>query len=150
MRTLLMTAALGLASMSAFAAPDSFRDDDRDNRYYARSSYDSCQRCGEVIRINRNGGDRHSSGVGAVAGAVIGGLLGNQVGGGNGKKVATVAGAVAGGVAGNRIEKNRRGSSYEVVVQMDDGRRIVVQQRNLDGMDEGDRVFVSGGRARLL
>jgi uncharacterized protein YcfJ len=35
---------------------------------------------------------------------VVGGLLGNQVGGGNGKKLATVAGAVGGGYAGNKVQ----------------------------------------------
>ncbi|WP_042814280.1 glycine zipper 2TM domain-containing protein, partial [Xanthomonas citri] len=40
--------------------------------------------------------------------AAIGGLLGNQVGGGNGKKLATVAGAVAGGAAGRTIQGNRQ------------------------------------------
>jgi uncharacterized protein YcfJ len=37
-------------------------------------------------------------------GAVVGGLLGNQIGGGNGKKIATVAGAVGGGYAGNQVQ----------------------------------------------
>lgn len=41
--------------------------------------------------------------IGTVAGALIGGILGNQVGKGSGRKVATVLGAVAGGYAGNRI-----------------------------------------------
>ena len=43
------------------------------------------------------------------AGAVSGGLLGNQVGGGSGKKAATVAGAVAGGVIGNQVDKRHVG-----------------------------------------
>ena len=43
--------------------------------------------------------------VGSVLGAVAGGLLGNQVGGGNGKKIATVAGAVGGGYAGNKVQE---------------------------------------------
>lgn len=38
---------------------------------------------------------------GAVLGALIGGVLGHQVGGGRGKDVATVGGAVAGGLIGN-------------------------------------------------
>jgi len=42
---------------------------------------------------------------GSVIGAVRGGVLGNQIGGGNGKKLATVAGAAGGGYAGNRIQK---------------------------------------------
>lgn len=44
--------------------------------------------------------------VGTAVGAVVGGLLGNQVGGGNGKKVATVAGAVGGGYAGNKTQEH--------------------------------------------
>ena len=38
-----------------------------------------------------------------LAGAVIGGILGHQVGGGTGRDIATVGGAVAGGVVGSRI-----------------------------------------------
>jgi uncharacterized protein YcfJ len=36
---------------------------------------------------------------------VVGGLLGNQVGGGKGKTLATIAGAVGGGYLGNEIAK---------------------------------------------
>lgn len=50
---------------------------------------------------------------GTVLGAVAGGLLGNQVGGGNGKKIATVAGAAAGGYAGNKVQENMQaGNTY--------------------------------------
>ena len=45
--------------------------------------------------------------VGTGVGAVLGGLLGNQVGGGNGKKLATVAGVLFGGYAGNEVAHNR-------------------------------------------
>jgi uncharacterized protein YcfJ len=51
--------------------------------------------------------------VGTGLGAVVGGLLGNEVGGGNGKVLATVAGAAAGGYAGNKIEqKVQQGNTY--------------------------------------
>ena len=43
---------------------------------------------------------------GTAIGAVVGGLLGNQIGGGSGKTVATVAGAVGGGYAGNKVQGN--------------------------------------------
>ncbi len=43
---------------------------------------------------------------GSAIGAVVGGLLGNQIGGGGGKKLATVAGAVGGGYAGNKVQGN--------------------------------------------
>jgi uncharacterized protein YcfJ len=43
--------------------------------------------------------------VGIAAGAVLGGVLGNQVGGGNGRKLATVAGVLGGGYIGNEVAK---------------------------------------------
>ena len=45
---------------------------------------------------------------GTAIGAVAGGLLGHMVGGGKGKTLATVAGAVGGGYAGNRIEASHQ------------------------------------------
>ncbi len=45
---------------------------------------------------------------GTAIGAVAGGLLGHLVGSGKGNTLATVAGAVGGGYAGNRIEANRQ------------------------------------------
>ncbi len=41
--------------------------------------------------------------VGTAGGAALGGLLGNQFGGGTGKTIATVAGVLIGGWAGNEI-----------------------------------------------
>jgi uncharacterized protein YcfJ len=55
--------------------------------------------------------------VGTAIGAVAGGLLGNQVGGGRGRTLATVAGAVGGGYAGNRIEANRQHGQVSTSVQ---------------------------------
>lgn len=43
---------------------------------------------------------------GTAIGAVAGGLLGSQLGGGSGRTLATVAGAAAGGYAGNQVQKN--------------------------------------------
>ena len=43
--------------------------------------------------------------VGIGTGAVIGGLLGNQVGGGRGKTLATIAGVIGGGMLGNEAQK---------------------------------------------
>jgi len=45
--------------------------------------------------------DNHTGGT--VLGAIVGGVLGNTVGKGDGRKAATVAGAVAGGAVGNRV-----------------------------------------------
>ena len=49
-----------------------------------------------------------NSAVGIGIGAVVGGLLGNQVGSGNGRKLATVAGAIGGGYVGNEIAKRNQ------------------------------------------
>jgi uncharacterized protein YcfJ len=46
-----------------------------------------------------------NSPIGIGIGAVVGGLLGHQVGGGNGKTLATIAGTVGGGYLGNEIAK---------------------------------------------
>ena len=61
----------------------------------------------EVVNHTAPPKDEHRL-VGTAIGAVAGGLLGNQVGGGKGKTLATVAGAVGGGYAGNRIEAKRQ------------------------------------------
>ncbi|HMA00624.1 MAG TPA: glycine zipper 2TM domain-containing protein [Steroidobacteraceae bacterium] len=55
---------------------------------------------------------------GTGIGAVVGGLLGHEVGGGTGKTLATVAGAAAGGYAGNKIEeKVQAGNTYTTTEQ---------------------------------
>ncbi len=51
---------------------------------------------------------------GTAIGAVAGGLLGNQVGGGSGKKIATVAGAVGGGFAGRKVQENQQNKTETV------------------------------------
>jgi len=43
---------------------------------------------------------------GTIVGGLAGGLLGNQIGGGNGKTLATIAGVAAGGYAGNQVQRN--------------------------------------------
>src|SRR4051812_32075165 len=58
-----------------------------------------CTECGVIESTHEVSTRGSGSGLGAVGGAVIGGLLGNQVGAGNGKDLATVVGAVGGGLA---------------------------------------------------
>ncbi len=51
--------------------------------------------------------------LGTGIGAVVGGLLGHEIGGGSGKTLATLAGAGAGGYAGNQIQqKTQQGDTY--------------------------------------
>lgn len=100
-----------------------------------------CQSCGRVTDVRTESRRGKSSGVGAVGGAVVGGLLGNMVGGGNGKKIATVGGAVAGGYAGNEIEKNQKTYTVWVVeVQERDGRTRRFERSADPGLRVGDEV----------
>ncbi|WP_338844498.1 glycine zipper 2TM domain-containing protein [Massilia sp. W12] len=56
---------------------------------------------------NNNNGARNTGG--AIIGGVAGAILGNQVGGGNGRTAATAVGAIAGAIVGDRIENNGNG-----------------------------------------
>lgn len=141
----LMIAALTLLVLGACASGPS-------QRGYGQGSYGSrCANCGVVEGIERVYGDRQSTGAGAVVGGIIGGVLGNQVGGGSGRTAATAAGVIAGGVAGNAIERDMRSAPrYEIFVRMDDGRRLVVTQRELQGIRQGAAVQVRGNQVFLL
>jgi len=97
--------------------------------------------------------DGSQSGVGAGAGAIVGGIAGSAIGGGNGAAIATVLGAVVGGVAGNAIERDSTTQNgVEIIVQMRDGqRRAVIQGVTADAWTAGDPVImiVTGGNARI-
>jgi uncharacterized protein YcfJ len=108
--------------------------------------------------------DQHKI-AGTAIGAVVGGLLGNQIGGGNGKKIATVAGAVGGGYAGNKVQGSMQASDtytttenrcstvtdtsekvvgYDVKYQLD-GKEGRVRMEN----DPGSRIPVEDGKLVL-
>ncbi len=61
----------------------------------------------------------NNSPLGALIGGVAGGIIGHQVGGGNGKTVATVGGAIIGTLVGNNLsqrgERRRYTSGYKTV-----------------------------------
>jgi len=108
--------------------------------------------------------DQHQI-AGTVIGVVAGGLLGNQVGGGNGKKIATVAGAAAGGYAGNKVQENIQNRSTYTTTETQcstayDSHEKVVGYKvryDLDGKvgtvrmerDPGNRIPVEDGRLVL-
>jgi outer membrane lipoprotein SlyB len=86
-------------------------------------------------------------GVGTVAGGVLGAVLGNQVGHGNGRTAATILGAVGGGFAGNAIEgKIRKETVYQVGVRMEDGSRRSVELARAPSV--GSEVTVEGATLR--
>lgn len=109
-----------------------------------------CHDCGRVESVRAIATQQAPSGLGVVGGAVLGGILGNQVGGGTGRTLATVAGAVGGGYAGNEVEKRTRGgaSSYQVRVRMEDGNVRTFPYDNQPNWSAGDRVRVVDGYLR--
>lgn len=102
----------------------------------------------EMVRQNNTGG----GGVGMIAGAVVGGLLGHQVGGGSGKTAATVIGAAGGAYAGNEIQKSnqqqQQADAYKFTIRMRDGSYQTVMQTTNPDIRVGDRVQIDNGVAR--
>lgn len=110
--------------------------------------YARCQSCGTVERIEEVRGERSASGGGAILGGIVGGVIGNQIGSGDGRRAATGVGAIGGAVAGHQIEKNRNAApTYDLFIRMDDGRRIVVNQRDIAGIREGSYIDLRGSTA---
>lgn len=109
-----------------------------------------CQDCGTVASIREisSGGD--GSGLGAAGGAVVGGLLGNQVGGGHGKQAMTVVGAIGGALAGNQIEKRVRATqSYETTIHMNNGATRTIAQAMRPEWHDGDQVRIVNGIVQM-
>jgi len=106
----------------------------------------ACRDCGTVDTIRQIKVKGQGTGVGAVGGAVVGGLLGNMVGAGRGKALATVGGAVAGGFGGNAIEKNVRSEvEHQMVVRLDGGGTRTFTQVSPFPYREGERVRIVNG-----
>lgn len=67
---------------------------------------------------------------GLAIGAVVGGLLGNQVGGGHGKEATTAAGAVAGALVGNNVAGGGYATQYQQVPREVQSCRTVMEVQN--------------------
>ena len=108
-----------------------------------------CGNCGSIESVTpvERTTKADGPGVGAVGGGVLGAVIGNQVGQGNGKTVATILGAIGGGFAGNAIEKNmKKETVYQVGVRMDDGSRRTVEVAQPPSV--GSKVTVDGSSIR--
>lgn len=111
----------------------------------------ACSNCGVVEAVRKIEHRPQGSGVGAVGGAVVGGLLGNQIGGGHGRQLATVAGAVGGAVAGNQIEGNMKTTySWDIVVRMDNGNKRTIHSPTAPQWRNGDPVRIVKGQLRSI
>ena len=106
----------------------------------------ACADCGVVESVQAQEIKGQGTGIGAVGGAVVGGVLGHQVGSGRGNDLATVVGAIGGGFAGNEVEKNvKKTSNYVIRVRMEDGSYRTVTQASQPAVVAGDRVRIDNG-----
>jgi len=100
---------------------------------------------------------------GTAIGAIVGGVVGNQFGGGSGKKIMTAAGAVGGGLAGNQVQQQmQQGDTYQTTEQrcstVNDSKQETVgydvryrydgevHEAKLDEKPEGERVLIRNGQ----
>ncbi len=105
-----------------------------------------CAECGVVESVREIDTKGAGSGLGAVGGAVVGGLLGNQVGAGRGQDAMTVVGAVGGAVAGNEIEKRVKSTkSYAITVRFEDGSTRELSEAKAGAWRAGDKVKLVNG-----
>lgn len=107
-----------------------------------------CINCGTVIAVTPVQREAAGSGVGVVAGGVLGALVGNQVGNGNGRAAATILGALGGGWAGNTVEKKmKKEMVYQIQLRMDDGHTRIFEQ--MTPVAVGEKVTIEGSALRL-
>ena len=115
------------------------------SRMNGQSGKMSCLDCGKVTSVTVSERKGESNALGMIAGGAAGALLGNQIGGGSGRKVATVAGAIGGAYAGKKIQENANSSKvWSVEVQYDNGQRNTFQFDQDPGVQRGDRVKNAG------
>ncbi len=99
----------------------------------------------EAIEVEKAPG-ADGLGMGSVVGGLIGGLIANQFGSGNGRLIATAAGAGGGVYAGHELEvRNRPQEVYRIRVQLDSGDYRVVSQDNDNDLAIGNRVHIDNG-----
>lgn len=110
-----------------------------------RTAAVACKDCGKVLSVSVGEKKGEGGPIGVIAGGVAGALLGNQIGGGTGKTVATVAGAAGGAYAGHKVEEHVRSTKYwSVKVRLDGGEERSFSFAQDPGYKTGDLVKLSG------
>lgn len=92
------------------------------------------------------------SGLGPMAGAAGGGIIGSQIGQGGGTALAVLAGVVVGGIAGAVIEDAAsRQTGVEYVVETENGSLLTLVQGPGRSFVSGERVLVIyGTQSRIV
>lgn len=102
----------------------------------------------EVLRSESQG--TPPSGGGAILGGVLGAVVGNQFGGGNGRAAATALGAVGGALLGNNVEGRnnapRVAETFRISVETENGGYRAFDVPNPGDLRIGDHVRIDNGR----
>ena len=106
-------------------------------------------RAGTVESVRTQAVPTSGSTLGTVGGAVVGGVLGNQVGQGRGRTLATVGDAAGGAVVGNRMTSGTS-TVWVVNVRFDDGTNANIEQDTQPPVWAGERVRVTNGRLERI
>ncbi|QKJ87062.1 outer membrane lipoprotein SlyB [Paramixta manurensis] len=103
-----------------------------------------------VRPVKIQGGDDNNV-IGTIGGAVLGGFLGNTIGGGAGRSLATAGGAVLGGVAGQGVQGSlNKADGVELEIRRDDGNTImVVQKQDASRYAVGQRVAMASNGSQI-
>jgi len=99
----------------------------------------------EAIDMYRGGGGA-PIGLGAIIGGVAGGIIGHQFGGGSGNTAATIAGALGGAAVGHEVERANTADRYRVIVRLDSGGTLALDQVGQGELRVGDRVRIVNRR----
>ncbi|WP_304636862.1 MULTISPECIES: glycine zipper 2TM domain-containing protein [Pseudoalteromonas] len=95
----------------------------------------------ELVRDKTNGWE-------TFGGALIGGVIGNQFGGGSGRTVATILGSMIGGSVAHNRQQNSRIIQYQLVelmIKVESGEQFMVVQDK-----DNQMLFNQGDKVRLV
>jgi outer membrane lipoprotein SlyB len=151
MKSKLLLALPVVAVLLSSCAQDTMTGDTYSRAEAGRAHYVQTGRVTSVRFVKIEGGSQ----AGTVLGAVAGGLLGSNIGGGRASNTAgAIGGAVVGGALGSHAQQSmssRRGIEFNV--RLDQGGTLSVVQEDTprEPFYVGDRVRVidSGGRSRV-
>ena len=101
---------------------------------------------GTIVNVRPVTIQGEGSGLGAISGAVLGGLVGNTMGGGKGRNLTTATGAILGGLAGDKAQQEMgKVAAVELEIKTDTGQTIaVVQKQDISRFAAGQRVRMTG------
>lgn len=110
---------------------------------------DLCDGCAIVEAVTTEKQKGEGGIVGKVGGAVVGGVLGHQIGGGTGKTLATIGGAAAGAYAGNEVQKRTSAKTiWRTRVTQKDGSQRTFETSTDPGWKPGTVVRIDGSALR--